>query len=196
MQTKWSDKGASCTGEVQKQLSDEMRRVWLEHMMWTRMVVISIVDGLEDIEEATNRLLQNPGDLAALFEPYYGARVSKAIQDLVTEHLVIGADLIKALRAGNSEAADRLNKEWYGNADKMAEAFSAINPFFDQEEMRQMFYSHLELTTREVAARLQKDYAADVAAYDEIEKQGLAMADDFTAGIVKQFPRIFCQGKR
>jgi hypothetical protein len=42
-----------------------------------------------------------------------------------------------------------------------------------------------------VGYRLAQDYAADIATYDEIEKQALAMADEFTGGIVKQFPDRF-----
>jgi hypothetical protein len=36
-----------------------------------------------------------------------------------------------------------------------------------------------------------KDFSADIAVYDQIEKQALEMADAFSAGIIKQFPHQF-----
>jgi hypothetical protein len=54
-----------------------------------------------------------------------------------------------------------------------------------------MMREHLKLTTNEAVARLTGDWAADVAAYDAIHRQGLHMADMLSSGLVKQFPRRF-----
>jgi hypothetical protein len=57
--------------------------------------------------------------------------------------------------------------------------------------MMEMLHEHLRLTTNEAVARLQGDWAADVAAYDEIHRQALGMADMLSTGIVGQFPSGF-----
>jgi hypothetical protein len=57
--------------------------------------------------------------------------------------------------------------------------------------MKAMMREHLKLTTDEAVARLQGNWAADVAAYDAIHRQALHMADMLSSGIVKQFPRRF-----
>ena len=54
-----------------------------------------------------------------------------------------------------------------------------------------MLGAHLVLTTREVVARLQRNWAADVRAYDATHRQALAMADMLSEGIVRQFPGRF-----
>jgi hypothetical protein len=54
-----------------------------------------------------------------------------------------------------------------------------------------MLHEHLRLTTSEAVARLQGDWDADVAAYDEIHVQALHMADMLSEGIVAQFPKRF-----
>lgn len=175
----------------QVDLLTQMNLVWIEHILWTRMLLISIAENLADLEPTKARLLENPKDIADVFRRYYGNNAANTIQKLLTEHLVIGGDLIVALKNGNQKLAQELNTKWYKNADEMAEAFSSINPFYPKEEIRHMLHEHLRLTTNEVSARLKKDYSADIRAYDMVQKEILEMSEFFVDGIVKQFPNLF-----
>lgn len=172
-------------------LLEQMNLVWEQHIMWTRMLLISIAENLKDLDATQARLLRNPKDIANVFRPYYGANVANQIEKLLTEHLVIGKNLIVALKNNNQKEAMELNKKWYQNADDMAEAFSSINPFYPKEEIRKMLYEHLRLTTDEVNARLKGDYVADINAYDMVQKEILHMSRFFVNGIVRQFPNLF-----
>ncbi len=175
----------------QVDLLEHMNLVWIEHILWTRMLLISIAENLSDLSATKERLLKNPKDIADVFKNYYGDRIANKIQELLTEHLVIGGDLIVALKNNNQKLASTLNTKWYKNADDMAESFSSINPFYPKEEIRQMLYKHLELTTNEVSARLKRDYRQDIKAYDMVQEEILEMSRFFVNGIVKQFPNLF-----
>lgn len=175
----------------QVNLFKNMDLAWVEHVLWTRLFLISVAESLNDLDATKARLLENPKDIANIFRKYYGNSIANTIQNLLTEHLVIGGDLIVALKNGNQTLATQLNTKWYKNADDMAEAFSSINPFYPKEEVRKMLYEHLKLTTNEVSARLRKDYQADIKAYDMVQKEVLKMSEFFVNGIVKQFPNLF-----
>ena len=175
----------------QVQLIKQMNLVWEQHIMWTRMLLISIAENLKDLEATQTRLLRNPKDIADVFRRFYGIAVANRIQQLITEYLVIGKELIVALKNKNQEEATKLNTKWYQNADEMAEAFSSINPFYPKEEIRNMLYEHLRLTTNEVNYRLQGNYAEDINSYDMVQKEILKMSQFFVNGIVKQFPNLF-----
>lgn len=172
-------------------LINDMRLLWEQHVYWTRMLLISIAERLKEQNAVTNRILENPDDIASLFANYYNSGTAKTISQLLTEHLQIGASLITALRDGQTAAANDLNRRWYINADKMADAFSSINPYYSREHVRDMLYSHLDLTKQEVSARLGGNYPLDIEAFDKVEVEALSMADYFTLGLMQQFPQKF-----
>lgn len=175
----------------QVKLLEQMNLVWEQHIMWTRMLLISIAENLKDLDATQERLLRNPKDIAEIFRKYYGNAVANRVQQLLTEHLVIGKDLIVALKNKDQEQAEILNTKWYQNADTMAETFSNINPFYPREEIRKMLYEHLKLTTDEVNSRLQGNYAEDIKAYDMVQREILKMSQFFVNGIVRQFSNLF-----
>lgn len=186
----------SCISTNQVDLLENMNLVWQQHIMWTRMLLISIAENLGDLKATQTRLLQNPKDIANIFRKYYGNNIANMIEALITQHLEIGEKLIVALKNNNQQLATDLNNQWYRNADEIAKAFSSINPFYPEEQVRQMFYEHLKLTSDEVAARLRKDYTADINAFDMVQAEILKMSNFFVNGIVMQFPSLFCENMR
>jgi hypothetical protein len=57
--------------------------------------------------------------------------------------------------------------------------------------MRAMMRQHLALTTKEAVARLQGNWSADIAAYDQVHAEILHMSAMLTDGIVQQFSARF-----
>lgn len=174
------------------ELEKEMRLLWSQHVYWTRLLLISIAERLADQNYTTNRLLQNPSDIANVYAEYYSHIAAKDIEQLLTEHLQIGAMIITALRDGKKDEAGKLSRQWYINAEKMADAFSRINPYYNYDELRKMLFEHLDLTTTEVSMRLAGNYPADIKAFNKVEKAAMLMADYFSSGIIQQFKQNFC----
>jgi hypothetical protein len=171
---------------------DEMRRLWEDHVTWTRLAIISLTTDAPDTEATVGRLLQNQSDIGDAIKPFYGEEAGGELTRLLREHILIAADLIAAARAGDQAAVATAQSRWMANADEIAAFLANANPrFWHLDEMKAMLHEHLRLTTDEVVARLQGDWAADVAAYDEIHRQALGMADMLSSGIVKQFPARF-----
>jgi len=110
---------------------------------------------------------------------------------LITDHLVIAADLVKAAKTGDTAAVAEIEIRWYANADAIAAFLSCINPYWSREGMTRMWHEHLSLAKSQAVARLNKDYRSDIAFYDEGERLLLEMADDFTCGIIRQFPYLW-----
>lgn len=113
---------------------------------------------------------------------------------MLTPHITISAEVVKAAKAGNTAALDEANKRWYANADEISEFLNKANPNWKLTEMKMMMNDHLKLTTDEAVQRIKKDYDADVIAYDKVHLEILQMSDMLADGIVKQFPEKFKSG--
>jgi hypothetical protein len=171
---------------------DEMRRLWEDHVTWTRLAIISLTGDTPDTEASVGRLLQNQTDIGDAIKPFYGEAAGQELTRLLRDHILIAADLIAAARAGDEPAIADAQSRWTANADEIAAFLASANPrSWDLDEMKTMLHEHLRLTANEAIARIRGDWAADVAAYDQIHLQALGMADMLSNGIVKQFPARF-----
>lgn len=167
------------------------RLLWMEHVNWTRMTIISIVFGLPDLQFVEQRLLRNATDLGNCLRPFYGDKIADRYTVLIKEHLLLAAELVTAAAKGDAQKAAEAEKQWYRNADDIVEFLSSINPYIGKEELRGMFYMHLALTKLEAVYMIQKNYKADVEVFDKIEAEALEMSDMIAGGIVNQFPGMF-----
>ncbi|NLX88402.1 MAG: acetylglutamate kinase [Syntrophomonadaceae bacterium] len=167
-----------------------LRKLWEQHDVWTRSTIVSITFDLPDRQVVIARLLRNPKDFGRVFEKFYGPRIATAFTNLLTEHLVLAAQIVEAAKAGNNSRVALLQRKWLQNANQIAELLSDINNQ-SEREWRNMMQEHLRLVYNEAVNYLTGNYAAGVAVYDEIEKQTLEMADMMARGIFKQFPKRF-----
>ena len=174
-----------------EQLRMAMHKLWEDHIVWTRNVILNIMDDLPGTEQAVNRLLQNQDDIGNAVKPFYGEAGGKELTRLLREHITIAADLLKAAKTSNNAVFDAANKKWFANAEEISGFLSKANPNWKLNDMKKMMNDHLTLTTDEAVARLKKDYVADVKAYDKVHEEILMMADMLTDGIIRQFPGKF-----
>jgi hypothetical protein len=174
-----------------EQLRMAMHKLWEDHIVWTRNVILNIMDDLPGTDQAVSRLLKNQDDIGNAVKPFYGEAGGKELTHLLRAHITTAADLLKAAKTGNNSAFDAANKKWSANADEISDFLSKANPNWKLNDMKKMMHDHLTLTTDEAVARLKKDYAADVKAYDKVHDEILMMADMLTDGIIKQFPGKF-----
>ena len=173
-------------------LHDGMRRLWEDHITWTRLFIVSAVDDLPDRQATTERLLRNQRDIGNAIKPYYGRAAGNQLTKLLSEHILIAADLLGAAKAGDDAAVEEHSDRWYRNGNQIGDFLAKANPdHWPRREMRSMMREHLDLTLKEAVAHLTGDYRTDIRTYDRIHGQILGMADMLSDGIAAQFPKRF-----
>jgi hypothetical protein len=176
----------------QASFHDAMRKLWEDHVIWTRLFIVSALADLPDKGPTTDRLLRNQSDIGNAIKPFYGDAAGDKLTALLKEHITTAAEVVAAAKANDNAKQDDATKRWITNADKIASFLSSANARnWPPEEMKSMMHDHLNVTTAEVVARLKADWPADVAAYDKVHEQILQMADMLSMGIINQFPERF-----
>jgi hypothetical protein len=171
---------------------DGMRKLWEDHIAWTCLAIVSFAGGLPDFDATAQRLLRNQADIGNAIKPYYGARAATQLTALLRTHILGAVDLLKAAKSGDPAALAAAKQAWYANGDDIARFLNRANPRnWRLATMRSAMRMHLDQTLAEASARLSGDFAADIAAYDEVHHHILVMADALSAGIMKQFPGRF-----
>lgn len=167
-------------------LNDALKKLWADHVFWTRLYIISAVRGNEDSKAALNRLMKNQEDLGKAIVPVYGEKAGQELTRLLKEHISIAGAIVSAAINKQKNKVDEENKKWSKNAEEIAEFLSKANPNWSKEDLVKMLNNHLKLTSDELTARLNKKWDDDVKTFDKIFDQALSMADTFTQGIIKQ----------
>jgi hypothetical protein len=172
-------------------LRQDMRKLWTEHVVWTRDYIIAAVGDQPDAQAAAARLMKNQDDIGNAVAKFYGAAAGQQLTTLLKQHISIAVDLIKAAKAGDKANQQAADAKWQQNGVEIADFLSKANPNWPKATLVDMMKKHLSTTTDEVVARLNKNWDADVRAFDAVYDHILYMSDALSDGIVKQFPDKF-----
>ena len=171
---------------------DAMRKLWEDHVTYTRLFIVSAVGNLPDKDATTQRLLRNQADIGNAVADFYGKEAGDKLTGLLKEHITTAAEIVEAAKAGDQAKAADAKTRWYANADQIAAFLHAANPKnWPLETLKGAMKTHLDQTAQELTHQLGGDYPAAIQDYDEIVEHILKMADILSDGIEKQFPGKF-----
>jgi hypothetical protein len=177
-------------------LHQDMRKLWSDHVIWTRAYVVAATADRPEATSAANRLMKNQEDIGAAIAVYYGKAAGDKLTSLLKEHISIAVDIIKFAKAGDKASQEQADAKWHRNGEAIADFLSQANPNWPRATLVQMMNMHLSTTTDEVVGRLTQNWEGDVRAFDAVYNHILLMADALSDGIVKQFPAKFTEATR
>jgi hypothetical protein len=170
-------------------LHQDMRRLWADHVNWTRGYIIAATSGSQSAPVVLNRLMRNQEDIGNAIKPFYGDAAGAKLTDLLKQHIAIAGELVAAAKAGDATKQADADRRWHDNAADIASFLANANPKnWTRDGLLEMLNNHLALTTREAVDRLKMNWTDDVPNFDNIFTQAMQMADALADGIVKQFP--------
>ena len=171
---------------------DAMRKLWEDHVTWTRLAIVTFAAKTQGFDATATRLLQNQTDIGNAIAPFYGTAAGDKLSALLHDHITIAVKIMQDVRASDSSALAQDEARWYANANDIADFLHAANPrFWPDATLRAAMKEHLDQTLAEASDELAGHYAASVSDYEAIHLHILAMADLLSSGIMHQFPARF-----
>jgi hypothetical protein len=168
-----------------------LRRLWADHVIWTREYVVAAIASAPDADAVAGRLLKNQEDIGNTVVPFYGEAAGSRLTELLKEHITIAVDLVAAAKSGDQAKLSEADAAWDRNAASIASFLANANPNWPEKDVADLLSQHLALTKNEAVARLESRWEDDIEAFDQIFTEILTVADVLAAGIVKQFPKKF-----
>ena len=163
------------------------RKLWEDHAIWTRQLIVDLLANLPSIDKTTERLLKNQEAIGNCIKPFFGDTAGDTLASLLKDHIIITADLLKAIKAGDVTRSTTLETDAVTNAENIATFFSTINPFYSKDELIEMLDTHLILVKYQFIARMSGDYNADVMYFDMGLHHILMISDYLFKGIIERF---------
>jgi hypothetical protein len=182
---------SAATSVKAARLREDMRKLWSDHVIWTREYIVAAIDGSPAANAAATRLLKNQEDIGGAVAGFYGKDAGDKLTGLLKQHITIAVDLIAAAKANDQAKYILTDQRWKKNGEEIADFLSQANPNWPKATLADMMAAHLATTTKEVAARLHNKWDDDTAAFDEVYAHMLHMSDALSDGIIKQFPQKF-----
>src|ERR1051326_3826593 len=158
-------------GMTKSEFHDAMRKLWEDHVTYTRLFIVGAAGNLPDKDATTQRLLQNQADIGNAVSDFYGKEAGDKLTELLKEHITTAAEIVEAAKAGDQAKAGDAKTRWYANADQIATFLHTANSKnWPLETLKGAMKTHLDQTADEVTHQLKGDYPAAIADYDAIVK--------------------------
>ncbi len=160
-----------------------IRNFWFEMAAWTRAYFISRYTGIGAAEESYRRLNRTVEDYVARLRPFFGDKITEEYLQLLYTHNSLIASLVSAQLEGNTDAAGNITMQLYQNADERAKYLSSINPFWEENELRNRLYRYTQSTLEEMTTFLRRDFARNTDIFKRLLTQSESTGDYFSQGL-------------
>src|SRR5580765_3429110 len=137
-------------------LKQDMRKLWTDHVVWTRDYIIAATERQPDAPAALNRLLKNQEDIGSAVAKYYGGAAGSQLTTLLKDHIAIAGDIVKAAMANDKTGQKAADDRWHQNATQIVYFVSKANPNCPRGSLRYSMNSHLSTSAIELVACLNK----------------------------------------
>jgi len=171
----------------QVNLNNRLRRLWSQLAMWRREYLIRLASDFGNLEFIEDRLYHITTDFGNVFETFFGVEAANRMEYYFTVQASILNEIAFAVKSGNEEAANNATTRLYENVNDMAAYLVSINPYWNQVNLRDLFFEYYKQTIVETVSILSGNQEEAIRIYESLEDYLLSIADYLTRGFVHYF---------
>jgi hypothetical protein len=170
----------------QAELAFALRRLFADHAMWTRELMLLSTGEGNDTDAIEARLARNAKDISDIARQFYGNDSAAQTEIEINALNALISDYITAYKAGDLQRANEIGMQMYAMADAASINLSRLNRFLDQGYLQTNLRHLLDMTMREAALILSGEYRQSIAQYDTVMDGYMQLADDIIVSGIRQ----------
>ena len=123
---------------------DAMRQLWEDHIVWTRMVIVSFAADLPDLNPrpSSDSFETRPTSVTPSSRTTAMPRANE-LTALLSDHIIGAADLLVGCEGSRQEPSQLTTGAWYANGEEIGDFLAAPIPSdWHQSEMQAMMGDH------------------------------------------------------
>ena len=165
-------------------MTETMRLAWLSLIYWTRMYLMSVDADAKDQQAVEERLIEAADEITDVFARTLPIQAVRQMRNLFMEHVELTGEIIRTLKSGEMENYDELIKQWYANANQLAELLANQNPYFGNRETRNVLLNYLDMTREAIEHQINGEYGQSIDTFRDIKDLVLKFADYLARGLL------------
>lgn len=146
----------------------EQALLWNNHVWYTTRFLVAAVNSLGETAVDTSELLANQSDIGSNFGVYFGTTKGGQLTVLLKEHILIAADIVAAVLAGDMQKTEELLVKWAANGKDVAKFYYKALDGTKLSDLETMWQAHLDSTAEELMTLVSKNYEANAVALDVV----------------------------
>lgn len=159
-------------------------RLWTDIAAWTRAYIVSSVFSLPNLKAVSEKLYSLPMGFYDIFVSYYGTEHSQSFISALSDYEVECMRMVDGMCGRDQQLVDTSVKNWYLSADKLARFLSEINPYWDENQWRNLLYQYCRMKIDEVISTLNANYEQGNDLYDRMEDLTFIIGSYMARGII------------
>jgi len=172
-----------CITYSQMNLIFNARIFWRRLTIWTRIYIVSRYLGIGTAEVSFDRLYLENLDFGDMLRILFSRSISDEYSQLLNQFSIGLRELITAQLEGDLDAVRQNIDRLLQNADQRAAFLASINPYFNEEEWRNLLITYLQDTIEEASLFASGDYRMDIEYFDRLIALTNTMGDTFAQAL-------------
>ena len=157
-------------------MKQQLRKLFTEHAVYTKMYITSALHTLPDLEVLTNRLLRNQSDIGDFVKPIIGSNNGNKLTSLLKEHILAAAGAVNAVKT--KTGIDEAVKKVFANSEQVSKFLNSLNPSkLPLSEVHQMFDQHNKYVIQMTQLHNSGSYKEEIETYDKYYEHMLMFSD-------------------
>jgi hypothetical protein len=161
-----------------------IRMFWFDMTVWIRAYMMSVYFGVGTPDEFHTRLNQTVVDYTNELKMIFGeSNINKNLQ-LINRYNELFAALVNAQATGNTSEISRITEQLYQVANERAVFLASINPYWDENELRNRLYQQTKGIINESTTFLTGDYARNLDIFSTLLALAESTGDYYFQGLM------------